>query len=239
MIRFSIFGIPVEVQPFFWVVSVLMSGGLYSDSREGLLAAALFVVAAFVSILVHELGHALTGRKLGGGYARIALTAFGGLAYNEGGRFTRLQRFWVVAMGPGAGFGFLIAIIAGLSLVFGAADVISYTQHILFRYSAPILSDNFISFLQEKPFIHLFLRHLLWINFWWGIINLLPVIPLDGGRITELFVRPQKRVYQIGVAAGGAMALYAFLALGSIYTAGLFGFLAWQNYKALKENPWQ
>ncbi len=239
MIRFSIFGIPVEVQPFFWIVSALMSGGLYADSKAGLLAAALFVVAAFISILIHELGHAVTGQKLGGGYARIALTAFGGLAYNEGGRFTRQQQFWMVAAGPGAGFAFLALILAGLSLIFGAADVLAYTQQVLFYIRAPFQSDAFLNFLQEKPFIHLFIRHLLWINFWWGIINLLPVLPLDGGRITELFVRPQKLVYQIGIAAGAAMALYAFLSLQSIYTAGLFGFLAWQNYKAMKENPWQ
>jgi Zn-dependent protease len=239
MIRFSLFGIPVEVQPFFWVVSALMGGAINADSKMAVFAMALFVAAAFISILIHELGHALTGRRLGGGYAKILLTSFGGLAFNHGGRFNRQQRFWMIAAGPGAGFLFLIVILALLALAFNGPDVMAFTTQVLFGTRAPFTSDDLISFMREKPFIHLFLRHLLWINFWWGIINLLPVMPLDGGQITDLYVRPQRLVFLIGLIAGAGMAALAFLWLGSTYTALLFGYLAWQNYQNMQEVRWQ
>lgn len=235
MIRFSIFGIPVEIQPFFWVVSALLGGGLYADSREAFLAVALFVLAAFVSVLVHELGHALTGRKLGGGYATILLTSFGGLAINQGGRFTRAQRFWMIAAGPGAGFAFLFVILLLLCLIFDRADVIAFVGFKLFNLDLPFRTTELIEFFKEKPFIYRLLGNLVWINFWWGIINLLPVMPLDGGQITALFVRPQSRVFLIGMIAAGSMAVFGLLKLDSLYTALLFGYFAWQNYQNMQQ----
>ncbi len=239
MIRFSLFGIPVEVQPFFWIVSALMGGALNADSAAAVFAMTLFVLAAFISILIHELGHALTGRRLGGGYAKILLTSFGGLAFNQGGRFNRQQRFWMIAAGPGAGFLFLIVILALLSLLFGGSDVMALTARVLFNQPVAFKSTELLTFLHEKPYIHLFLDHLLWINFWWGVINLLPVMPLDGGQITDLYVRPQRRVFLIGMVAAAAMAALGFLWLGSIYTAVLFGYLAWKNYQNMQEVRWQ
>lgn len=214
MIRFSLFGIPVEIQPFFWVVTALLGGATYADSREAFLAVSLFVIAALISILVHELGHALTGRKLGGGYATIMLTSFGGLAMNQGGRFTRHQRFLMIAAGPGAGFAFLLVIIVILSLIFGGADVMALTSRELFGIRMPFRTNELVDFLNDKPFMHLFLGNLLWINFWWGLVNLLPVMPLDGGQITDLYVKPQRRVFLIGLVAASAMALYGFLKMG-------------------------
>ena len=239
MIRFSIFGIPVEIQPFFWVITAVLGGALNARTPDSIFAVILFILAALVSIVVHELGHALTGIKLGGGRASILLTSFGGLAYNKGGRFNRQQRFWMIFAGPGAGFAFLLALIAGLSLVFGAADVLNFTSLILFGTRPEFHSFELLSFLREKPFVFLFLKHLLWINFWWGMINLLPVMPLDGGQITDLFVRPQRRVYLIGLVASATMAALSILWLQSGYTAMLFAFFAWKNYENMQSVRWQ
>ncbi len=239
MFRFSIFGIPVEVQPFFWVVSALMGGAAYADSKDAFFAVALFVLAAFISVLVHELGHALTGRRLGGGHANIMLTSFGGLAMNHGGRFSREQRFWMIAAGPGAGFAFLLAILAIMGLIFHSADVIALTARELFGIRLPFRTSELIEFLHEKPFIHIFLGNLIWINFWWGIINLLPILPLDGGQISDLYVRPQRRVFLIGVIAATAMAVFGLYKLESFYIAILFGYFAWKNYQGMKETSWR
>lgn len=238
MIRFSLFGIPVEIQPFFWVVSALLGGAVYADTREAFLAVALFVLAAFVSVLIHELGHALTGRKLGGGYANIILTSFGGLAINQGGRFTRRQRFWMIAAGPGAGFAFLLAILLVLCLIFDSADVVAFVSRELFDLNLPFRTTGLVEFFRAKPFIYLLLGNLVWINFWWGVINLLPVMPLDGGQIAGLYLKPQNRVFAVGMVAAGAMALFGLWKLDSYYTAFLFGYLAWQNYQNLQRNPW-
>ena len=65
MVRFTIFGIPVQIQPFFWITLAIIGGALGADSRAAIFSILLFVLASFISILVHELGHALTARKFG------------------------------------------------------------------------------------------------------------------------------------------------------------------------------
>jgi hypothetical protein len=59
----------------------------------------LFVLAGFISVLIHELGHALTGRLFKAQTA-ITLHAFGGFAVFPSARFTRWQDFLVTAAGP-------------------------------------------------------------------------------------------------------------------------------------------
>ena len=59
-LKFSIFGIPVRVHPLFWLVSVIMQWNVH-DPRTTL----IWVVCVFVSILIHELGHALTAKSYG------------------------------------------------------------------------------------------------------------------------------------------------------------------------------
>jgi Zn-dependent protease len=240
MIRFSIFGIPVEVQPFFWVTTALLGGAIYARTRYEILAMLLFMIAAFISILIHELGHAITGRKLGGGAAKIELVAFGGLAYSIGGRFDRMGNFWRIFAGPGAGFAFLLVILAFLSMIFGVTDVWGFTQWTLFGVYPKFQIDSSLSeYLSNKTFVFILLRHLLWINFWWGVINLLPVMPLDGGQIANLLVTPQRRVHLIGLVTAAAMTGLAFFWLDSVYMGILFGFLAWKNYEAMQAAGWQ
>lgn len=237
--RFQLFGIPVEVQPFFWVTTALLGGAFNARTPDTILWVALFVLAAFVSIIVHELGHATVGLKYGGGRARILLTAFGGLAMNEGGRFHKEGRFRMIAAGPGAGFVLFVVVVAVLCLCFNDADVLAFLSSVLFGQRPSFRTMELAVFMRENQVIHMLVRHLLWINFWWGIINLLPVMPLDGGQIADLYVSPQRRVYLIGAIAAGAMAAVGFFWLGSIYTAVLFGFLAWQNYQNMQSVRWQ
>src|SRR5438067_1873655 len=79
-LRFSIFGIPVRVHPLFWVVTLLFASQGQHDPKLMLIG----VVCFFASILVHELGHALTAQYFGwpphivlyscGGYASYTPT---------------------------------------------------------------------------------------------------------------------------------------------------------------------
>ena len=77
--HFRIFGIPVRVEPFFVVV-----GLLFGIRLEPLWVVFAFAVIVFVSVLVHELGHALTYRLLGQRSA-IVLHGFGGFTVPTGG----------------------------------------------------------------------------------------------------------------------------------------------------------
>jgi Zn-dependent protease len=238
MVRFTLFGVPVEIQPWFWLSAVLLSGALNSPTPEGMQYALIFILASTISILVHEFGHALTGIRLGGGWANIVLWAFGGLAYNHKGKFTRSGRFWMIAAGPGAGFllGGLVFLI--MIAVFGARDAAGLAGWSLFGFNARLSPETFDFIENRWPLISLF-RSMLWINFWWGAINLLPVAPLDGGQIAQLFVKPQKRVHQIAIVTAVAAATLGLVWRESIYMALLFGYLAWKNYQELKNYHWQ
>ena len=238
MVRFTLFGVPVEIQPWFWLSTALLGGVEHIGTPEGLKSLLIFMLAAAISILVHEFGHALTGRHLGGGHASITLWAFGGLAHNQGGRFTKWGRFWMVAAGPGAGFILLILICLLLALIFGPRTGWALPANMLFGPRFAIAPEA-LEFFRSRAQVADLLYGFIWINFWWGVINLLPVLPLDGGQIAELFIRPQKRVHQVAIVAAGGMALYAALGMHSLYTTLLFGCLAYRNYESLKEYHWQ
>ena len=64
----------------------------------------LFVLAAFLSVMVHELGHALAGKKFGA-YPSIYLHGFGGVTTLPGAYFSRNQSMWVSFAGPLASMG--------------------------------------------------------------------------------------------------------------------------------------
>ena len=100
MIHFTLFGIPVYIRPSFWVVLAIFGGALSINSVEGLIYPALFVIAGFVAILSHEMGHALVGRRLGGGQQTIVLELFGGLTSSHGMQLTRGGRALMILAGP-------------------------------------------------------------------------------------------------------------------------------------------
>ena len=99
MIHFTLFGIPVYIRPSFWVVLAIFGGALSINSVEGLIYPALFVIAGFVAILSHEMGHALVGRRLGGGQQTIVLELFGGLIVAPVMTAHNLT-FWDLAISP-------------------------------------------------------------------------------------------------------------------------------------------
>jgi stage IV sporulation protein FB len=81
---------------------------------------------------------------------------------------------------------------------------------------------------------------LLWVNIFWGLINLLPVFPLDGGNVARnilVQLDPMNGVRKslwVSVITGGLIALLALVLLRSIYMAFLFGLLAFQSYQSLQ-----
>jgi stage IV sporulation protein FB len=87
---------------------------------------------------------------------------------------------------------------------------------------------------------------LLQINILWGLINLLPIYPLDGGRVArELFTlsQPRRGIVQslwLSIVTAGAFAAFGLLR-GSVLTAIMFGYLAYANYQTLQayERHWQ
>jgi Zn-dependent protease len=211
MIRFTIFGIPVQVHPFFWITLAIIGGALRANSATALLQIALFLLAGFISILVHELGHALTARRFGA-YSEITLQAFGGYAAYSGVRLTRPQSFAVTAAGP------LVQILLGAAVYF----------------ALPFLPE----LNREAAY---FLIVLIWISIVWALLNLLPILPLDGGQLLNAVLGPDRIKTTLWVtivtAVGAGLVLY--LRFGSILFPIFLGMFAWQAWQALNENRWR
>ncbi len=99
MLRFTLFGFPVMVHWLFWLIAFLLSGGLHIQSSQEWPDIFVGMVVVFVSVLVHELGHAVVAR-LFGQQPGILFHGMGGLTYFRGAVLQRWQHFVMVAAGP-------------------------------------------------------------------------------------------------------------------------------------------
>ena len=196
-------------------------------SRQDLLMVLLWIIVLFVSILVHELGHALTSRKMTGVTPSIKLWGMGGLAYPNT-QLTRKQSFWVTWAGPLAGLGFFGLIVLTCCAIYGFAIGTDLTMILLFpsRETYTVLAK------MNDPVLYM-LKDLLRVNFWWSLMNLLPVFHLDGGQIYASIERSPKKVWTVGMVTGALVAVAALLFLQQLFITILFGYFAFQNYKRL------
>ena len=234
-LRFNLAGFPVRVHPLFWLIAVLLG---YSSGD--IVQILVWIAVVFISILVHELGHALAFRRYGLS-SQIVLHFAGGLTVPEstywGSRWANValgpnQNLVISLAGPVAGFLLAALVMAGVVLAGGSI----LTSRLLGVIPLPALAS--------LPFggnvLSMFVTALLWVNLFWGVINLMPVHPLDGGSVIRnilIQVDPVDGVRKslwISVIAGALIAIVAFFFLGSIFMAILFGFLAFQSYQSLQ-----
>lgn len=210
MLRFHLFGFPVRVDPWFWLVSALLGGAIHKLGQPGgATEVVLWVGMVFVSILWHELGHAFAMRRFGS-RAEIFLNAGGGLAASSG-RFTRREDFIVSAAGP----------IAGLLL------------------GLPFWLYARSGALEPGLFAWCIVK-MCWINVIWSLVNCLPTLPLDGGHMLQAVLGGGKErvVATCGVVSCAAMIAYSLFELHSIFVAVMFGIFLFHNVQFYK-NPWQ
>ena len=237
-LNFRLLGFPVRVHPLFWLVSVIFG----ANALEAFGAPYLFIWVAvvFVSILVHELGHALVFRACGVG-ASVVLYSFGGLAVPWGHVAGRWRRVGVSLAGPAAGF--VLAALVWASNYWG-------------RWAGNLLEDG------PTPG-WFFYRSMMFVNVAWGAVNLLPVLPLDGGRVSEEVCEAASRrngrrlALQISIVVALLVAGYSLACVvdrqqpvgwlaglpdwvprGSVYTALFFGALAYSSYQLLQHTRW-
>ena len=99
-LRFSALGVPVRVHPLFWLASIVF--GIQLPPR----LVVIWVGVVFVSILIHELGHAMTIRAFGW-YPLILLYTFGGLAIYQPTHRDPRKELLISLAGPAAGLLFV------------------------------------------------------------------------------------------------------------------------------------
>jgi Zn-dependent protease len=182
-LRFRLFGTPVHVHPFFWLIIAFLNFDLI---RFGLHVLLLWVLCVFVSILLHEMGHIWMGR-LFGTHGRVYLAGMFGLAMGAAnGIPERSKRILVYLAGPAIQILFFALLLLVLNLLRSSPAVpddwqreLTVTERFYLLWRTP---DHW----PEIP--RLIVQFLLSINWWWPIINLLPIWPLDGGQVSrELF----------------------------------------------------
>ncbi|HEY4235497.1 MAG TPA: site-2 protease family protein [Lacipirellulaceae bacterium] len=231
-LHFRAFGVPVRVHPWFWIIALLL--GLGGSEKADLLETVLWVAVVFFSILVHELGHAFVQRRYGG-HPRITLYGMGGLATCDDCDRSPRSQILISLAGPFAGF-----LLAGVTVLFLYVKGRLYGFHlalepVAWKYFDPsyLLQHNRLS--PRDALIEM----LLWVNILWGVINLFPIYPLDGGRISrELFTlgNPREgiiRSLQLSIGTAALLAVWGFTR-SSIYTAILFAYFAYGNYQTLR-----
>jgi stage IV sporulation protein FB len=249
-LRFRVFGFPVRVHPWFWVVAVIL--GL--DRTKGTPPAELLLAVAviFVSILVHELGHAFAQRYFGG-RPWITLYGLGGLASCDDCDRSPRSQILISLAGPVAGFVAALLLLLLIKITGREAVLLLPGQDLSLSESVPnLVGTEFLGIAvlwEEFPSgaVNFVLRKAFFVNIGWGLINLLPIYPLDGGRVSgELFTLQQPRrgivmSLQLSMVAAGAMALIGVVLWQSLFTALMFGYLAYSNYQTLqayRSNRW-
>jgi Zn-dependent protease len=151
-LSFHIGKIPVRILPSFFVMTVLLNVDLLDTAPQRLLVWTAIVLA---SVLLHELGHAVACVAVGL-EPNIALHGMGGTtSWSTRRELSTGRRVAVSLAGPGAGF------------VAGAAVLL--VGHAVGRTAIP---EGMAEFAYSR---------LLFVNFGWGALNLLPMLPLDGG----------------------------------------------------------
>jgi stage IV sporulation protein FB len=210
----------------------------WSAVEDGIQYLLLWIACVFVSILVHEFGHVFMGLVFGN-RGHIVLYSFGGLAIGSSDLDRHWKRIAVYFAGPLAGF-----------LLFGL--VFGLTR---------LVNTKTISDLGRE-----FFNNMIYINLAWGFLNLLPIWPLDGGRISndlfDWFLPGRGTKISLGLSVGTASILalngislltndralpllehIPFLnTLGGKYTIVLFCWLAFNSLQALmaesQRPPW-
>jgi Zn-dependent protease len=198
MPSFRMFGIPVTIHPSFLVIAALLG----FSSRFPVVYLIAWVAVVLISILIHELGHALTARSYGA-EVEIELNAIGGLTSwaVPGEELSPGRRALVAAAGSGVG-----VIFGGLVWVFD-------------QLTGP--------YFDVPGFV---VRNLILVNVFWGLLNWLPIRPLDGGHLFSSLLQKviPSRAETIGnvvffLTAAGA--LVAGLMTRRIFIALLAGWL--------------
>lgn len=163
----SVSGIALYLHATFLLLLAWVAVGQYqrSGSVTSAIAGVAFVIAVFVTVVLHEFGHAFAARRYGIATRDITLLPIGGVARLERMPREPRQEMVVALAGPAVNVVIAIVLFVFLRLTGGIPELVDSTA----------LSEGF---LQRG-----FLARLLAVNIWLVLFNLIPAFPMDGGRV--------------------------------------------------------
>ncbi len=167
-----------------------------------------YVLLLFTCVVLHELGHSFTARRFGVGVPRIMLLPIGGMAEFDSIPKRPRSEILIALAGPAVNF-----LIVGVLILF-------------VRFPEDWNPVQFPLTIAELW------RHLVVLNLVMGIFNLVPVFPMDGGRVFRAMLAtrlPYLRATFIAVTLGKVLSVLGALTLGLVYQnwlgAALFTFI--------------
>ena len=191
-----VFGVPVRMHFTFLLLLVFLLfigvGGRQSGATT-----AVYVLALFASVLLHEIGHAVVARRYGIRTLEIVMFPIGGLARLERQPKAR-EDLWISLAGPAVN-----------ALIAGGLFAWLFAAH------------GFVPFeLLREPTDANLAQRIATGNLLLFLFNLLPAYPMDGGRILRsllAFSRSEDKATQI--AAGAGQGLAVLMGLAGLLTA--------------------
>jgi Zn-dependent protease len=192
----SVLGVPVFVTPSWLLVAAFVTisySGFLRDEVHGLSAGGAYLlgvgyaVALAASVLAHEIGHTVVSRAVGLPVRRIVVFLLGGVSEIEGQARRPRDEFAIAAAGP------------AVSLLLAGAC-----------WAASVLPPNATS-------LQVLLNLLAWSNLIIAVFNVLPGLPLDGGRIVQSVIwmlgKPRQDGVIIAAWSGRVVAIALALAV--------------------------
>lgn len=176
----------------------------------------VFGIAMTISLLVHEMGHA-TVAKWQGLSPSVTLHGMGGHCTHQPASSDKRDAV-LVAAGPGA----------GLALGLGSGAVLLVAGKM--GAGMPVLVEAFLS-------------DMMWIGIVWSIFNLLPIFPLDGGKLARLALtnvfkgETGHKISHISSLVLCAVGIAGAVATKSIYMGLIAAYFAYQNWQMLQAGP--
>ncbi len=210
--RFSVFHIPVRVRPLFWAIALFIAPPSASIFGGQWPQIVAWVVVVFCSVLGHELGHALVARRYGA-EVDITLHGLGGYTrWHVAEDIGPWRRVTVAAAGSLTGFA-----LAGILWLLIRADLLPSVRLLNFAVGW------FIT-----------------VNILWGVLNWLPIRPLDGGHmllgVLQAFFGDKglalaNWIFPVATIAGGLLAWSQGFVIAALFALFLlFGeFRAWNE----------
>ncbi len=210
MIRLgSIRGTTIAIDFSFIILVGLFVASSYNP-RVGIEYALLWIPVLVVSVLLHELAHAAVIGLFGYGPSEIVLGGIGGVTINR-----RTAKPWhnvlISLAGP----------LSSFALAFGVA--LMYTR---------------VAIMREDPMLAALVPRLVSANLFWGLFNLIPINPLDGGHAVRDFLRifmSDIKAFPvavwIGMVSGIAAVVYGLLQR-QIFIAVLIAWYVYMNFQA-------
>jgi Zn-dependent protease len=205
-VSFRLLGIPVSIHASFLLVTFFFGmAGPELDPVGGL----IWVAIITVSVVAHELGHALVARPARG-EPRIDLFGIAGVTRWNAAHATRGRQVAVSLSGVGAGIAFGLALLP----LYLAVDPVK---------------DSLPDYAFKAAFFA---------NLGWGLVNLLPMLPLDGGQVVRVLMPArddltrERRAAMFSAVVAGTVAVGAALA-DEVLVAALVVWFGYSNVQTL------